>query len=98
MAATTLLFLLAAATVAAAAPVPAIFVLGDSIVDVGNNNHLPTLLRADVPHNGIDYPGRQATGRFSNGKNCADFIGGSLKTVAWCPIWHHFCISLSRVK
>ncbi|XP_072146517.1 GDSL esterase/lipase At5g55050 [Setaria viridis] len=71
-------FLLAAATAAAASPVPAIYVLGDSIADVGNNNHLPTFLRADFPHNGIDYPGRKATGRFSNGNNSVDFIGGSL--------------------
>ncbi|RCV42016.1 hypothetical protein SETIT_9G181100v2 [Setaria italica] len=68
-------FLLAAAT---AAPVPAIYVFGDSLADVGNNNHLPTLLRADFPHNGIDYPGRKATGRFSNGKNSVDFLADSL--------------------
>ncbi|PKI77531.1 hypothetical protein CRG98_002137 [Punica granatum] len=55
--------------------VPAIFVLGDSFVDVGNNNYLPlTLARADFPHNGIDFPGRNATGRFSNGKNAVDWL------------------------
>ena len=58
-----------------AAPVPAIYVLGDSLADVGNNNHLPTILRADFPHNGIDFPGGKATGRFSNGKNSVDFLG-----------------------
>jgi phospholipase/lecithinase/hemolysin len=67
-------FLLAAA-MAAASPVPAIYVLGDSLADVGNNNHLPTILRADFAHNGIDYPGGKATGRFSNGKNSVDFLG-----------------------
>ncbi|CAN6287632.1 unnamed protein product [Urochloa humidicola] len=67
--------ILAAAT---AAPVPAIYVLGDSLADVGNNNHLPTILRADFPHNGIDYPGKKATGRFSNGKNSVDFLADSL--------------------
>lgn len=55
--------------------VPAMYVFGDSLADAGNNNHLATLLRADFPHNGIDYPGRKATGRFSNGKNSADFLG-----------------------
>lgn len=55
--------------------VPAMYVFGDSLVDVGNNNHLLTLLKADYPHNGVDYPGRKATGRFSNGKNAADFLG-----------------------
>ncbi|CAN6282374.1 unnamed protein product [Urochloa humidicola] len=62
----------------AASPVPAIYVLGDSLADVGNNNHLPTILRADFPHNGIDYPGKKATGRFSNGKNSVDFLADSL--------------------
>ncbi|CAN6304456.1 unnamed protein product [Urochloa humidicola] len=62
----------------AASPVPAIYVLGDSLADVGNNNHLPTILRADFPHNGIDYPGKKATGRFSNGKNSVDFLADNL--------------------
>lgn len=54
--------------------VPAVYVLGDSLVDVGNNNYLPSILKADFPHNGIDYAGKKPTGRFSNGKNAADFI------------------------
>ncbi|KAK4752490.1 hypothetical protein SAY87_021288 [Trapa incisa] len=55
--------------------VPAIFVFGDSFVDVGNNNYLPlSLAKANFPHNGIDFPAHIATGRFSNGKNIADFI------------------------
>ncbi|CAL5005048.1 unnamed protein product [Urochloa decumbens] len=69
---------LAAAMATAASPVPAIYVLGDSLADVGNNNHLPTILRADFPHNGIDYPGKKATGRFSNGKNSVDFLADNL--------------------
>jgi phospholipase/lecithinase/hemolysin len=64
------------ATVAVvAASVPAVYVFGDSLADVGNNNHLLTLLKADFSHNGMDYPGGKATGRFSNGKNSADFLG-----------------------
>ncbi|KAG8386114.1 hypothetical protein BUALT_Bualt03G0115300 [Buddleja alternifolia] len=59
--------------------VPAMYVFGDSIVDVGNNNHLPlSIIRADFPNNGIDYPGKKATGRFSNGKNAADFLAEKL--------------------
>lgn len=54
--------------------VPAVYVFGDSLADVGNNHYLATLLRADLPHNGIDYPGGRATGRFSNGKNAVDFL------------------------
>ncbi|XBH95757.1 hypothetical protein VPH35_086269 [Triticum aestivum] len=61
---------------AAAAPgfVPALYVFGDSLADVGNNNHMLTLIKADFTHNGMDYPGRKATGRFSNGKNSANFL------------------------
>ena len=58
------------------AKVPAIYVFGDSLADVGNNNYLElSFLKANFPHNGVDYPGRKATGRFSNGKNFADFLG-----------------------
>lgn len=59
--------------------VPALYVFGDSLVDVGNNNYLPlSIVKADFPYNGIDYPGKKTTGRFSNGKNAADFIGNIL--------------------
>ncbi|KAF6168205.1 hypothetical protein GIB67_011590 [Kingdonia uniflora] len=59
--------------------VPAVFVFGDSLVDVGNNNHLElSLAKADFPHNGLDFPRKKATGRFSNGKNAADFIAEKL--------------------
>ncbi|KAL5972586.1 hypothetical protein ACLOJK_039391 [Asimina triloba] len=55
--------------------VPAIYVFGDSLADVGNNNYLGvSLVKANFPHNGIDFPGGKATGRFSNGKNAADFF------------------------
>ncbi|KAK9268951.1 hypothetical protein L1049_000717 [Liquidambar formosana] len=59
--------------------VPAVYVFGDSLVDVGNNNYLKiSLAKADFPHNGVDFPGAKATGRFSNGKNAADFIAEKL--------------------
>ncbi|KAF5195578.1 GDSL esterase/lipase [Thalictrum thalictroides] len=55
--------------------VPALFVFGDSLVDVGNNNHLSlSIAKANFPHNGVDFVGKKATGRFSNGKNAADFL------------------------
>lgn len=58
------------------ATVPAVYVFGDSLVDVGNNNYLKlSALKANYPHNGIDYPGNKATGRFCNGRNSADFLG-----------------------
>ncbi|XAR67428.1 Triacylglycerol lipase [Bertholletia excelsa] len=56
--------------------VPAMYVLGDSLVDVGNNNYLVlSRYKADFPNNGVDYAGHKPTGRFSNGKNAADFLG-----------------------
>lgn len=58
------------------AEVPAIFILGDSTVDVGTNNYLPdSNIMANFPHNGVDFPFQRATGRFSNGLNTADFLG-----------------------
>ncbi|KAF0902163.1 hypothetical protein E2562_014411 [Oryza meyeriana var. granulata] len=60
--------------------VPAVYVLGDSTLEVGNNNYLPgkDVFRANKPYNGIDYPGSKPTGRFSNGYNLADFIAMKL--------------------
>ncbi|KAG2682314.1 hypothetical protein I3760_11G185900 [Carya illinoinensis] len=54
---------------------PAVFIFGDSLVDVGNNNYLKkTVVKGNFLPYGIDYPGRKPTGRFCNGKNVADFI------------------------
>ncbi|CAI0378790.1 unnamed protein product [Linum tenue] len=55
--------------------VPAMFVFGDSLVEVGNNIYIPTSTnRANYPHNGIDFPNHEATGRWCNGKNSADWL------------------------
>ncbi|EEE66382.1 hypothetical protein OsJ_22703 [Oryza sativa Japonica Group] len=60
--------------------VPAVYVLGDSTLDVGNNNHLPgkDVPRANKPYYGIDFPGSKPTGRFSNGFNAADYVAKNL--------------------
>ncbi|RZC71748.1 hypothetical protein C5167_034966 [Papaver somniferum] len=59
--------------------VPAVIVFGDSLVDVGNNNHLEfSILKSNYAYNGVDYPNRKATGRYSNGKNAADFFAENL--------------------
>ena len=59
---------------------PAMFIFGDSLVDVGNNNHLKfSMNEADFSHYVIDFPNKVFTGRFSNGKNAADFLGNSIK-------------------
>ncbi|XVE50680.1 hypothetical protein DITRI_Ditri01bG0182700 [Diplodiscus trichospermus] len=55
--------------------VPAVYVLGDSQVDVGNNNYLAvSVAKANFAHNGIDFPTKKPTGRFCNGKNAADLL------------------------
>ncbi|KAJ0043318.1 hypothetical protein Pint_18566 [Pistacia integerrima] len=55
------------------------FVFGDSLTEVGNNNHLQySLARSDYPWYGIDFSGRQATGRFSNGRTIGDIISEKL--------------------
>ncbi|KAL0664780.1 hypothetical protein Bca4012_101618 [Brassica carinata] len=55
------------------ATVPAMFVLGDSLVDVGNNNFLASVARANYLPYGIDLNFRP-TGRFSNGMNFVDLL------------------------
>ncbi|KAL6873561.1 hypothetical protein ACP4OV_013643 [Aristida adscensionis] len=48
---------------------PAMYVFGDSTMDVGNNNYLPgDFPRADKPYYGVDFPGSRPTGRWSNAK------------------------------
>lgn len=54
---------------------PASFVFGDSLVDVGNNNYIVTLSKADQIPNGIDFPTHQPTGRFTNGRTIANILG-----------------------
>ncbi|CAI9782107.1 unnamed protein product [Fraxinus pennsylvanica] len=48
--------------------------MGDSQFDNGNNNLLTTQAKANYPPYGIDYP-YGPTGRFTNGRNIADFLG-----------------------
>jgi hypothetical protein len=54
--------------------VPAVYVFGDSTVDVGNNQYLTGNSALQLPY-GIDFPHSRPTGRFSNGYNVADFVG-----------------------
>ncbi|KAF4376760.1 hypothetical protein F8388_025631 [Cannabis sativa] len=59
--------------------VPAVFIFGDSIVDVGNNNNLPTLVKANFPPYGRDFANHRSTGRFSNGKLAIDYLVDTLQ-------------------
>lgn len=49
---------------------------GDSLFDVGNNNYIAdSLAKANFPPYGLDFLSKEPTGRVSNGKNTADFLG-----------------------
>ncbi|KAH7291586.1 hypothetical protein KP509_29G023100 [Ceratopteris richardii] len=58
---------------------PAIFIFGDSLADVGNNDYIPfSSLRVNYFPYGIDFPRRIPTGRFSNGRLVLDFVASNL--------------------
>ncbi|CAN6181586.1 unnamed protein product [Urochloa humidicola] len=78
---------------------PAMYVFGDSILDVGNNNYLPGtgVPRANMPYYGIDFPGRIPTGRFSNGYNTADYIAKSLGFLSSPPPYLSLAPNLNLV-
>ncbi|XP_059661940.1 GDSL esterase/lipase At2g04570-like [Cornus florida] len=59
------------------AKVPAIIVFGDSSVDAGNNNQIPTIARSNFEPYGRNFAGGRPTGRFSNGRIPTDFISGA---------------------
>lgn len=67
--------------------VPAIMTFGDSVVDVGNNNYLPTLFRADYPPYGRDFANHKATGRFCNGKLATDITAETLGFTKYPPAY-----------
>ncbi|KAM7259109.1 hypothetical protein ACFE04_014850 [Oxalis oulophora] len=61
----------------AASRVPAMFVFGDSLVDVGNNNWLNSIARSNYFPYGCDY-NMGPTGRFSNGRTVVDMLAEML--------------------
>jgi hypothetical protein len=54
------------------AKVPAVIVFGDSSVDSGNNNQIPTIAKSNFEPYGRDFLGGRPTGRFSNGRISPD--------------------------
>ncbi|KAF5729144.1 GDSL-motif lipase/hydrolase family protein [Tripterygium wilfordii] len=54
--------------------ISAVFVFGDSTVDPGNNNYLPTAFKGNFAPYGRDFTNRNPTGRFTNGRLTTDFI------------------------
>lgn len=67
------------------------FIFGDSLVDAGNNNYLPTLSRANIRPNGIDFKasGGAPTGRYTNGRTIGDIVG---KIHVMLPLFLPLCI------
>ena len=82
-----LLFLVLFPSLAAPSRVPAVIVFGDSTVDAGNNNFIPTIARANFPPYGRDFPGGRATGRFCNGRLATDFISEALGLPSIVPAY-----------
>ncbi|XP_059664491.1 GDSL esterase/lipase At2g04570-like [Cornus florida] len=72
-----------------AGKVPAIIVFGDSSVDSGNNNHVRTIVKANFPPYGRDFPGGNPTGRFCNGRIPPDFISEAFGLKKIVPPYLH---------
>ncbi|KAF3783704.1 GDSL esterase/lipase [Nymphaea thermarum] len=53
------------------------YIFGDSLTEVGNNNYLASLAKANYPWYGIDYPSG-VTGRFTNGRTMGDILSEKL--------------------
>ncbi|CAK9180244.1 unnamed protein product [Ilex paraguariensis] len=67
--------------------VPALCIFGDSVVDVGNNNNLQTLIKANFLPYGRDFVTHRPTGRFCNGKLATDFAAEYLGFASYPPAY-----------
>lgn len=74
--------------------VPSLFIFGDSVVDVGNNNHIYTIVKANFPPYGRDFTTHTPTGRFCNGKLATDFTGTIFLVLLFFIHLSHTCSSL----
>uniref|UniRef100_A0A0E0C9Q6 Uncharacterized protein n=1 Tax=Oryza meridionalis TaxID=40149 RepID=A0A0E0C9Q6_9ORYZ len=63
----------------------AIFYFGDSVLDTGNNNYIPTLAVGNHAPYGRNFPGRKPTGRFSNGRLVPDLLNEKLQLKEFSP-------------
>lgn len=63
----------------------AVFYFGDSVLDTGNNNHLPTVAVANHAPYGRDFPGKKPTGRFSDGRLIPDLLNERLQLKEFSP-------------
>ncbi|MCL7029399.1 hypothetical protein MKW94_001970 [Papaver nudicaule] len=64
---------------------PAILIFGDSAVDTGNNNFIPTMVKSNHYPYGRDFPNGTATGRFSNGLLVPDLLASSFGIKEFVP-------------
>ncbi|GMQ08460.1 hypothetical protein CsSME_00052179 [Camellia sinensis var. sinensis] len=67
--------------------VPAIITFGDSAVDVGNNDYIPTIFKANYPPYGRDFVNHKPTGRFCNGKLATDITADTLGFTTYPPAY-----------
>ncbi|XP_073145235.1 GDSL esterase/lipase APG-like [Henckelia pumila] len=67
--------------------VPAIITFGDSVVDVGNNDYVHTIFKANYPPYGRDFKNHEATGRFCNGKLATDITAENLGFTSYPPAY-----------
>ena len=65
-----------------------ILVFGDSSVDPGNNNYIPTTNKGNFPPYGKNFDNGTSTGRFSNGKLATDFIGTCVLLTLFTLVFH----------
>ena len=66
----------------------ALYVFGDSYVDSGNNNFLPTISRVNYFPYGINF-GRVPTSRATNVRMVVDFLGMEKKVGGICLYVHY---------
>ncbi|VFQ76917.1 unnamed protein product [Cuscuta campestris] len=57
---------------------PAVIGFGDSIIDQGMNNYIPTVVKCNFPPYGADFMGKKPTGRFTNGNTPIDLVADEL--------------------
>ncbi|XP_057978166.1 GDSL esterase/lipase APG [Malania oleifera] len=67
--------------------VPAIITFGDSAVDVGNNDYIATIYKANYPPYGRDFVNHKPTGRFCNGKLATDITADTLGFTTYPPAY-----------
>ncbi|KAJ8761457.1 hypothetical protein K2173_001590 [Erythroxylum novogranatense] len=78
--------------------ITAVIVFGDSTVDPGNNNFIPTIFRGNFPPYGQDFVNHAPTGRFSNGRLTTDFIASYIGLKEYVPPYLDPSLSMEELK